>query len=90
MDLQDVSALFQSAIQTTLLVSLPILSGATLLGLGISVLQAATQVNEQTLTFVPKILLVLALFAVLYPWMMQTMVDFSLELFEQVARAGGG
>ncbi|MGH0033749.1 MAG: flagellar biosynthesis protein FliQ [Myxococcota bacterium] len=90
MDLQDISALFRTAIQTALLVSLPILSGATLLGLGISILQAATQVNEQTLTFVPKILLVLVLFAALYPWMMQTLVDFSVALFDEVARVGGG
>ena len=88
MGIEQVASLVQGAIVTTLWVSAPILAGATLLGLAISILQAATQVNEQTLTFVPKIVFVLLLFGILFPWIMQTVVDFSLGVFEVVAAGG--
>ena len=88
MGIEQVAVLVQGAIMTTLWVTAPILAGATLLGLAISILQAATQVNEQTLTFVPKIVVVLLLFAALFPWMMQSIVDFSSALYEAVAAAG--
>ena len=89
MTIEVASDLLREAVRTSLTVSAPILLGAVSLGLLISVLQAATQVNEQTLTFVPKIVLVLVLFAVLFPWIMGTMVDFGLRLFDQAARVGG-
>ncbi len=90
MDLGEVSALVHSSILTALWVAAPILAGATLLGLSISILQAATQINEQTLTFVPKIVLVLVLFSVLFPWIMGTIVAYSREVFAVAARVGGG
>ena len=63
---------------------------AVVVGLIISILQAATQVNEQTLTFVPKIVLVLGLFTLLFPWIMQSIMDFALRIFAEVALRGGG
>ena len=49
----------------------------------------STQINEQTLTFVPKIVAVFGVFAALFPWMMQMMLEFSSRVMEQVVRAGG-
>jgi len=86
----QISLLLQDAVRTTLWVSAPILAGAVGLGLVISILQAATQVNEQTLTFVPKIVLVLTLFTVLFPWIMTHIVEFGLRIFGEVALRGGG
>jgi len=77
MTLDQVAQLVQGVVWTALLVSAPILLGATALGLLISIFQAATQINEQTLTFVPKIFVVLVTFALLFPWMMRTILDFS-------------
>ena len=77
MSLDQVAQLVQGVVWTALLVSAPILLGATALGLLISIFQAATQINEQTLTFVPKIFVVLVTFALLFPWMMRTILDFS-------------
>ena len=88
MDLESVSSLLQETIRVALLVSSPILAAAMGVGLAISILQAATQVNEQSLTFVPKILTVLLLFAVLFPWIMTELVDFGTQLVAD--RAAGG
>ncbi len=90
MTLEQVAALVQGTILTSLWVVAPILAGATLLGLAISILQAATQVNEQTLTFVPKIVIVLLLFTVLFPWIMQTILDFSHGLLAGAPDVAGG
>lgn len=90
MTLEIATALLQETIRTSLLAAGPILVGALFVGLGISVLQTATQVNEQTLTFVPKIATVLILFAVLFPWMMGLIMDFALRLFERAAAVGTG
>lgn len=87
MGIEQVSALLQETIRTALVVSSPFLAAAVVVGLVISILQAATQVNEQTLTFVPKIVLVLGTFSLLFPWIMGTVVDFGVRLM--TAAAGG-
>ena len=76
MTLEQVTALLHETIRIALLLSAPVLATAMITGLVISVLQAATQVNEQTLSFVPKIILTLAVFALMFPWIMRTLVDF--------------
>ncbi|HEY8493191.1 MAG TPA: flagellar biosynthetic protein FliQ [Myxococcota bacterium] len=86
MTVELATALLQETIRTSLFVIAPVLGGALLVGLGISVLQTATQINDQTLTFVPKIATVLVLFALLFPWIMGTMVEFAARAF---ALAGG-
>jgi len=90
MTVEHAGMLLQDAVQTMLFVSSPILLGAVVVGLAISILQAATQVNEQTLTFVPKIVLVLGLFTFLFPWIMQNIVELALRLFAEIALIGGG
>ncbi len=75
-----VITLAQDALMITLLVSAPILIVSLAIGMLVSVFQAMTQINEVTLTFVPKILGVFAVSAVLGPWMIGTMVDYTARL----------
>ena len=71
----------QGALTTTLLVSAPILIVSLVIGLVVSVFQAMTQINEVTMTFVPKILGVFAVAALMGPWMIGTMVNYTVRLF---------
>ncbi len=74
----------REAIQVTILVSLPILGMALLAGLVISIFQAVTQINEMTLTFVPKILVVLLGLLFLAPWMLEHMMTFTIAVMEHI------
>lgn len=69
------------AVLTVLLVSLPILGAALLTGLLISILQATTQIQEMTLVFVPKIVVVLLVVLIFGPWMLNLLVNFAHNLF---------
>ena len=73
--------LAREALMTALLVSAPILLVSLVIGVVISIFQAMTQVNEVTMTFVPKILGVFAVAAVFGPWMVGTMVNYTTRLF---------
>ena len=77
----SVIALAQEALMTAIMVAAPILLVSLVIGMLISVFQAMTQINEVTLTFVPKILGVFAVSAVLGPWMVGTMVGYTHRLF---------
>ncbi|MPZ98549.1 MAG: flagellar biosynthesis protein FliQ [Dehalococcoidia bacterium] len=76
-----VITLAKDALMTAFMVSAPILLVSLTIGLCVSVFQAMTQINEVTLTFVPKILGVFAVAAVLGPWMVGTMVSYTHRLF---------
>lgn len=76
-----VIGLGQDALMTALMVSAPILVVSLGVGLVVSVFQAMTQINEATLSFVPKVLGVFAVSAVLGPWMIGTMVNYTTQLF---------
>jgi flagellar biosynthetic protein FliQ len=89
MSLEQIAALIQDMMWTTLVVSAPILAASLVVGLLIAVFQAATQINEQTLTFVPKIVTVFAVFGGLFPWMMTMMIGFSSRILELIAGQGG-
>jgi flagellar biosynthetic protein FliQ len=84
-----VTSLLQDMMLTTLLVAAPSLAAGLFVGLLIAVFQAATQINEQTLTFVPKIVAVFAVFGALFPWMMQTMMEFNGRVMAIIAQQGG-
>ncbi|EHM2009291.1 flagellar biosynthesis protein FliQ [Campylobacter jejuni] len=74
----DESTLVALGVQTfkiTLLLSLPMLLAGLIAGLVISIFQATTQINEMTLSFVPKIILVVVILIFLMPWMTTTMID---------------
>ena len=72
--------LAQKAIKVTLLVSLPILGIGLIVGVLVSLLQAATQIQEMTLTFVPKILSIFVGLLLLLPWIMHQLSGFALEI----------
>jgi len=76
MDPQAVLTLGQNALYLLLMVSAPVL--ATVLGVGllVSIFQAITSIHEATLSFVPKLIAAIAVFAIAGPWMMGTLVDF--------------
>lgn len=76
---------FRDAVTTGLKVSAPILLVGMAVGLLISIIQAATSINEQTMTFVPKLLVMGLMLILLGGWMMQQMSDFTLRIFELIA-----
>lgn len=71
----------QGALLTIALLSAPVLLVAMVAGLIISLFQAVTQINEMTLTFVPKVVAIVATLAVFGPWMMNTMLGYATQLF---------
>jgi flagellar biosynthetic protein FliQ len=81
---QLVVDLARNAIVMALLVAAPMLIVALVLGLLVSVLQAVTQIQEQTLAFVPKLLGVSAVFLLALPWILQTLIRYTTELFRSI------
>jgi flagellar biosynthesis protein FliQ len=71
----------RNALLMTVMLAAPMMGAALVVGLIISVFQALTQINEQTLTFVPKILAVFAALLVTGPWLMQSLVGYTANLF---------
>ena len=71
----------QRALMVTLTVGGPIVLATLIIGLVVSLIQAATQVNEATLSFVPKLLIVAAVLWMLGPGMLQTLIDFTRATF---------
>ena len=76
--------LAQRAVAITLMISAPILGIGLVVGLVVSVFQAATQIQEMTLTFVPKIVAVAAAIVIFGPWMLRSMVNFTTKLFSNL------
>ncbi|MCA9782113.1 MAG: flagellar biosynthesis protein FliQ [Calditrichaeota bacterium] len=66
----------------SLLLSAPILVAGLVIGLAVGVFQSVTQIHEMTLTFIPKILAVVAVILVLFPWMIQSMLAFTRNIFQ--------
>jgi flagellar biosynthesis protein FliQ len=78
---ESVMVMGQEAMRVALMMAAPLLLVALISGLIISILQAATQINEQTLSFIPKILAVAATVVVAGPWMLNLMLDYIRTLF---------
>ncbi len=74
----------QHALLTLLLVSAPLLLSALAVGLLIGMFQAATQINEMTLSFIPKILVLVASLFIAGPWLLQTLIDYTQRLVAQI------
>jgi len=74
----------RQALQVTLLVSLPILGIGLVVGVVVSLVQAATQIQEMTLTFVPKIISIFVGLVLLLPWIMSQLISFTLEIFNNI------
>ena len=69
-------------------VSVPFLLSAMIIGLLVSFFQAITSLQEQTLTFVPKALVVVVVVFILFPWLINTMMDYTVETFNRMSQAG--
>ncbi len=75
----------RKAVQTVLLGAAPMLLAGLIVGLLISIFQAATQINEQTMTFVPKIVAVFLTLLIFAPWIIKLLTVFTTGLFESIA-----
>jgi flagellar biosynthetic protein FliQ len=72
------------ALEITLLLAAPLLLVALLTGLVVGAFQAATQINESTLSFIPKLLAVAATLVIAGPWMLKVLISYTRELFESI------
>ncbi len=81
---QVILDLGRQALLTTLTVAGPMLAAALLIGLGVSLFQAVTQINEMTMTFVPKIVGILITGLIALPWVMRVMVGFTRQVFQLI------
>ncbi len=79
----------REAILITLLVAAPMLGIGLLVGLSISIIQAVTQINEMTLTFIPKIIAVALSLMFFLPWIMRFLITFTRELYTSIQFMGG-
>jgi len=78
----------RKAVETVLLSAGPMLIAALVVGLIISIFQAATQINEQTMTFIPKIVAVFITLLIFGPWVMNILITFATGIFTSIATVG--
>jgi flagellar biosynthetic protein FliQ len=81
---QTVITIGQQALYVMLVLSAPLLLVALIVGLVVSILQAATQINEMTLSFIPKLIGMVAALVIAGPWMITYYVDYVRRLFESI------
>jgi len=74
----------QRALEMTLLLAAPLLLVALVTGLVVGAFQAATQINEMTLSFIPKLLAMAAMLALTGPWMLRSLVEYTRNLIESI------
>lgn len=79
----------REALVTVLLVAGPMIGFSLAVGLLVSILQAATQIQEQTLSFIPKIVAVFVAGLIFGPWMLQVLIDFAMNLFANINQLVG-
>ena len=84
MSIGDVTILLQQGVRVILIVASPLLLSALVVGLVIAILQATTSIQEQTLTFVPKIFAILLMLALLGGWMFTALGEYTRELFQRI------
>jgi len=89
MDAQQVFTAGQQGLYMLLLVSAPMLIAVLLIGLAVSIFQAATQIHEATLSFVPKIIGAVVVLAVAGPWMLTTLVEYIQRTLQAIPSAVG-
>lgn len=75
----------KNALKTTAMISAPLLIGALVVGMLVSVFQAITQINESTLTFIPKMVVVALIFVLAGPWMLDILTNYTTDLFMSMA-----
>ncbi len=84
MNAQMVLTVGQDALLMLLMVSAPVLGAALVVGLLVSLFQAVTQIHEATLAFVPKLIAVIAVFAIAGPWMLTMLVEYIRRMLEAI------
>ncbi len=84
MNPESVIGLGQHALMVTTMLAAPLLLAALIVGVVIGMLQAATQINEATLSFIPKLLVVVVTLFATGHWMLQTLMDYTRSLFESI------
>ena len=84
MDIDIASDLLKRTLELAFIITSPVLAGVFIIGIVISIFQAATQINEMTLTFVPKLLLALVIMFILSNWFLIELTDFTKELWTQI------
>jgi flagellar biosynthesis protein FliQ len=89
MDQTQVLAVGQQGLMLLLMVSAPVLLVVLVVGLLVSIFQAATQINEATLSFVPKVLGAVAVLGIAGPWMVTTLVDYIRQALQGIPGAVG-
>lgn len=89
MNAQVVLTMAQNALFLLLMVSAPVLGTVLIVGLLVSLFQAITQINEATLSFVPKLVAAIIVFAVAGPWMLTTLVDYIRRTLQSIPTFAG-
>ncbi len=84
MDIGQITALFNGGLIQTLVLVAPVLIVGTVVGLVVSILQATTQIQDQTLSFVPKIVAIFAALILFGPWMFQTIQQYTVHIFNLI------
>lgn len=84
-----VITVMQRAMEVVVLLGGPLLLATLAVGLLVSVFQAATQINEATLSFIPKMLVAFLVFILAGPWMLQVIVDYTTRLFQSIPQVVG-
>jgi len=88
MNQTDVLDIAQGALWVVLMTAGPIMMAGLMVGLIIALFQALTTIQEMTLTFVPKIIIIFVAIVVFLPFMMTTVIEYSLTLFDRIASVG--
>ena len=84
MDQGNIISIAQEALKIVIIVSAPMLGLSLIVGLAISIFQATTQIQEQTLTFIPKILAVIAGVALFGSWMLRVLIEYTVNLYSNI------
>lgn len=87
---ESVMTIGRQALELTLVVAAPLLLAALVTGLLVSIFQAATQINEMTLSFIPKLLVMFVVLVLAGPWMLVQLVDYTRLLFSGIPSLVGG
>jgi len=81
---ETVTTIGQQALWVTIMIAAPLLGSALAVGLFVGMVQAATQINEMTLSFIPKLLVLVMALVVSGPWMLSVIVNYTRQLMEQI------
>jgi len=84
MNPEYVMTIARQAIEVTILIASPLLGSALIIGLIVSIFQAATQINEATLSFIPKLLGVLVVIIILGPWILSLLSDYMFQILTNI------